>query len=113
MGFASQRHGPPTSSHSPVAIARNYPIVITVIGSLPGATVGTPYSASLNSVLSVSGGPGPFMWSVISGALPTGLGMDTSGNITGTPSATGTFNFTVQVIDILGNVGTISVGVVL
>lgn len=35
-------------------------------------------------------------------ALPTGLGMSSSGVISGTPTATGTFSFTVTVTDFLG-----------
>lgn len=111
MGFAAQRHSLPGPGMAPVAIVKNFPLVITVIGSLPQATVGTSYTASLSSVLLVSSGAPPFTWSVISGSLPTGLSMDTSGNITGTPTTQGTFNFTVQVIDPLGNAGVVNVGV--
>ena len=111
MGFASQRHSLPGPSHPPVAIKSNYNLIITITGSLPSATTGTPYSVSLSSVLSISGGLPPFTWTVISGALPSGLSMDTSGNIAGTPTTTGTYNFTVQIVDPIGNVGTLAIGV--
>lgn len=108
MGFASQRHSLPGPSHPPVAITSNYPLVVTT-QSLPSAIVGVFYSATL----SASGGVPPYTWTVISGALPPGLSLDTAGNITGTPTTQGTYNFTVQVVDPLGNVGSINVGVAL
>ncbi len=63
--------------------------------SLPSAIVGTAYSTQL----SASGGVPPYSWSVAAGALPGGLALSNSGAISGTPSASGTFNFTVRVAD--------------
>jgi mono/diheme cytochrome c family protein len=63
--------------------------------SLASATVGTAYSQTL----AASGGRTPYTWSRYSGTLPTGLTISTSGLISGTPSATGTFSFTVRVRD--------------
>jgi hypothetical protein len=64
--------------------------------SLPDGTVGSSY----NQTVSASGGLTPYSWSIISGSLPTGLAFNTStANISGTPTAYGTFNFTVQVAD--------------
>lgn len=62
--------------------------------SLPGGTVNTPYSATL----AVHGGKAPIAWSIASGALPKGLGLG-SGKISGTPTATGTFAFTLRAKD--------------
>lgn len=90
----------------PVAQTSVYPIFVAT-QSLPDATVGVPYSATFTA----GGGNGAYMWSVISGALPSGLSMDVNGNITGTPDTAGTFTFTVQVVDTLGNSATASVGV--
>ncbi len=90
----------------PVATISNYQLIVTT-QSLPSATVGSPYSATLTA----TGGLPPYTWSIISGSLPPGLSLDTSGNITGTPTTPGTYNFTVQVVDPIGNVGFISVGV--
>ena len=80
------------------------PVIITT-SSLPAATVGVAYSATLTA----TGGIPPYTWSVIAGALPTGLSLSGTGNITGTPSATGTFNFTVQAVDPDGNSGRMGV----
>ena len=111
MGFASQRHSLPSPSHPPVAIPKNYPLQITVLSSLPGATIGVAYSISLSNYLQITGGVPPYMWTIISGSLPPGLSMDGSGNITGTPTTSGTFSFTIQIVDPLGNSGSINVGV--
>ncbi len=62
--------------------------------SLPLAVAGTFYSVTL----AAAGGPAPYTWSLASGALPAGLQLNSStGTISGTPTATGTSNFTVQV----------------
>jgi uncharacterized protein (TIGR03437 family) len=63
--------------------------------SLAGGTVGVPYS----QVLAAAGGTPPYRWSVSSGALAAGLGLDPAGAIGGTPSAAGTFSLTIQVTD--------------
>lgn len=59
--------------------------------SLPDGTVNTAYSQSLTAT-----GAATITWSVTAGALPGGLTLSTEGVISGTPTVTGTFNFTVQ-----------------
>jgi Domain of unknown function (DUF4082)/Bacterial Ig-like domain (group 2)/Putative Ig domain len=62
--------------------------------ALPGGTVGVAYTATL----AASGGTPPYTWAITSGQLPAGLGLNAStGGISGTPTATGTSNFTVRV----------------
>ncbi len=63
--------------------------------SLTSGSLNVPYSASLVA----SGGVPPYTWSVVSGNLPAGLTLSTSGFISGTPTTIGTSNFTVQVAD--------------
>jgi hypothetical protein len=71
------------------------PLTINTV-SFPNGTVNTSYSAALNG----SGGTSPYTWSITLGALPTGLTLNPStGAISGTPTATGTFNFTARVAD--------------
>ena len=48
----------------------------------------------------------PFSWTLAGGALPTGLTLFPNGQIFGTPTATGTFTFTVRVIDSGGQAAT-------
>ena len=45
-------------------------------------------------------------WSIAGGALPPGLSLDPSGAITGTPTAAGSSNFTVQVKDAVNTIAT-------
>jgi hypothetical protein len=71
--------------------------------ALPPGTEGTPYTATLTA----SGGLQPYNWSISSGTLPPGLSLDpsTCNNssvpcmISGTPTASGPYVFTVQVQD--------------
>ncbi|MFG1886138.1 fibronectin type III domain-containing protein [Micromonospora sp. NPDC049102] len=50
--------------------------------------------------LTVAGGTSPFVWSVSAGSLPAGLSLDpATGLLSGTPTASGTFPFTVRVTD--------------
>ena len=68
------------------------PLVIST-KSLATGTVGALYS----STVAATGGALPYTWSIADGTLPTGLTLNTStGVISGTPSAAGTFNFVVQ-----------------
>jgi hypothetical protein len=70
--------------------------VISITGNLGPATVGGAY----NAVLSVSGGSAPYHFSISTGALPLGLSLEPSkGTISGIPSKSGTFVFTVVVTD--------------
>jgi hypothetical protein len=70
-------------------------LVITTM-MLPLGTVDVPYVAALGA----NGGTPPYTWSVISGTLPTNLTLDTNtGVISGTPTAGGASDFTVQVQD--------------
>jgi len=67
---------------------------ITTAGPLPTGTVGTAYGHTL----AASGGTAPYAWSVAAMALPAGLALNSStGVLGGTPTAAGTFTFTVQV----------------
>jgi Domain of unknown function (DUF4082)/Bacterial Ig-like domain (group 2)/Putative Ig domain len=70
--------------------------------SLPTGTVNIAYSATSTG----SGGTPPYAWSLASGTLPSGLGLSASGAITGTPTTTGTSNFTAKVTDAAQNTAT-------
>jgi subtilisin family serine protease len=67
--------------------------VLTV--SLPGATAGSAYSRQLSGV----NGSGSLTWSRTAGSLPSGISLSSAGVLSGTPSASGSFPFTVQVRD--------------
>jgi hypothetical protein len=69
---------------------------IAVSAKLPSATIGTAYNASI----SVSGGKAPYAFSVSSGTLPPGLSLSPeTGLITGTPTSSGSFSFSVSASD--------------
>lgn len=73
-----------------------YPTLTVSTSSLPVATQGVNYSATV----AASGGATPYSWSVSAGSLPTGLTLNGStGAITGAPASTGTSNFTVRLAD--------------
>jgi hypothetical protein len=67
--------------------------------SLPDGTVSQAYSETVQA----TGGVTPYSWSIVSGSLPAGLSLASStGVISGTPTGTGTSNFTVRVTDSQG-----------
>jgi len=77
-------------------------LFITTSPLLPQGQVGSPYYASLTA----TGDNPPFVWSIISGSPPPGVSLAASGVISGTPTTSGTFNFTARVTD--GAAGTAS-----
>jgi len=83
-----------TSNGSNLTIDNNALQVTTT--SLPNGYQWLNYGTNL----SATGGVTPYSWSIVSGSLPAGLTLDPgTGLISGTPSAFGTFNFTVRVTD--------------
>lgn len=99
------------SSVSPYTVTANKSITIgnpasplTLANVVPPpGEVGLAYTVSY----SASGGVGPYTWSISAGSLPAGLSIATStGIISGTPTAQGTFNLTVQVKDSIGATAT-------
>lgn len=72
------------------------PTILVNPATVPGATVAVAY----NQTLSASGGTAPYSFAITAGALPAGLSLNTgTGALTGTPTAAGTFNFTVTATD--------------
>jgi hypothetical protein len=71
----------------------------TITTTPPAATVGSSYCVSLAAT---GGIPGYGSWAVTSGSLPPGLSLDGYGHLTGTPTAAGTYSFTVSVTDGVG-----------
>jgi hypothetical protein len=72
------------------------PLTITSLSPLPAGTVGTAYSIPL----AASGGTPSLSWSIVSGALPDGVMINsTTGQLTGIPTTQGTSTFTIRVQD--------------
>ncbi|MFF0390716.1 putative Ig domain-containing protein [Kitasatospora sp. NPDC004615] len=64
---------------------------------LHDGTVGVPYS---DVVEATTENPNPQLtWTLVAGELPPGLTLNPDGTITGTPTAAGSYTFTVQVSD--------------
>ena len=101
------------------------PVIVLSPTSLPEGTLGTTYSQAITA----SGGPPSFSYSyaVTAGSLPPGLTLSSGGGLNGTPTANGTFSFTVTasgrssgtgtftgsqayVVAISANLGIVSVG---
>jgi len=93
-----------TDSETPAAVATTQ-LTLTIMGilttSLPAATLNSFYSQPVM----VAGGQRPYAWSITTGVLPPGLSLDGNCNqsstctIYGTPTATGSYPFTMQVKD--------------
>ena len=70
--------------------------IVTSATLLPGRLNG-PYAQNLTA----AGGTSPYTWTIAAGSLPPGLTL-AAGVIAGTPTASGSFSFTLQVTDSLG-----------
>ena len=56
--------------------------------------------ATFSTALAATGGTPPYSWSVVAGALPNGLQMDSlTGKIAGTPALSGNYSFMIKVQD--------------
>lgn len=76
----------------------NAPAITLTPATLPAATGSTAY----NQTLTASGGNGGYTFSLSTGALPPGIGLSSAGVISGTPTTTGSYTFTVQATDGFG-----------
>jgi pSer/pThr/pTyr-binding forkhead associated (FHA) protein len=71
-------------------------LVVTTPPGLPGGQAGVAYPAT---TLTAAGGIPPYTWTHPPGSLPAGLTLSSGGTISGTPSASGTTEFTVAITD--------------
>jgi hypothetical protein len=65
-------------------------------GTYPGAKVGQTYYGAAPPPV---GGTWPFTFTLMSGLVPPGLSLSSDGSLNGTPTAAGTYTFTLSVID--------------
>lgn len=82
------------------------PFSITVVGGPTALAITTPVTlpnamtyVAYSQPLAAKGGTSPYIWSLVSGALPLGLSLSSSGVISGSPTTAGQSNFSVQVMD--------------
>ena len=71
------------------------PAIAVTPDALPGAVRGQPYSVTM----AASGGATPYTFSLVSGALPVGMALHSTGLFDGTPTTTGSYSFTVRASD--------------
>jgi Putative Ig domain len=81
--------------------SRDYTIIVNPGVQFPTASlaVWTANLAGYSQTLSAVGGTAPFTFGVASGSLPPGLTLSASGLLSGTPTDSGSFNFTVTATD--------------
>ena len=90
-----------TDSASPAATATKSftltvsDLAIDTAATLPAAAVSVPYTETLLA----SGGTSPYTWALSSGTLPAPLTLSAAGVLSGTPTAAGTFSFSIKATD--------------
>lgn len=70
-------------------------VTITTTSPLPSGQNGSSYDVTLQAVSCFPG----YNWQQTAGSLPSGLIFETTGQLHGTPTTNGSFNFTAQVTD--------------
>jgi hypothetical protein len=94
---------PYTATEPETIVVAAAPIIaVTVTGNPPGGTVQSAYTTTF----SATGGTPPYAFSLLSGSLPPGLTLLSSGVLSGTPTTAGTSTFTIQAQDSVGTKGT-------
>lgn len=87
------------SDHPGLSVARTYTVnVVDGFGVTTSSLTQGKVGQSFTAQLSASGGVTPYVWT-LQGTLPAGLSLSPGGTITGTPTSTGSFPFTVQAVD--------------
>ena len=79
------------------------PVITSFLSVATQALAAGQTTAGYAFALQASGGPEPHQWTLTGGTLPPGIGLSAAGQLTGSPTADGTFTFTVRVVDADGN----------
>ncbi len=96
--LATDQRGLPRPAAPDIGAFQTQPQTLTLRpAALPGPTVGQTYS----TLVGATGGSGDYEFALASGTLPTGLALDTAGELSGTPAVTGTFGFILLATDAL------------
>ncbi len=94
--------GSPFSKTVGYTLSVSAPTITITPTTLPAATVAAAYSQSV----AAGGGTSPYTYTVTTGSLPAGLTLSSAGTIAGTPTAGGSFTFTVTAKDSANFTGT-------
>ncbi|MGD0832350.1 MAG: putative Ig domain-containing protein, partial [Terracidiphilus sp.] len=99
-----------TDSGTPNALTAATPALTLTVYAAPAITFGgvMPFEATndvaFTGSAAATGGAGALTYSILTGSLPTGLSLNaTTGAVTGTPTAGGTFSFSVEAADAYGD----------
>jgi hypothetical protein len=96
---------PPLTGTLPVSVQiTDSPIVVATTPAPPAGIVTNAFPGFTFAV--TSGGSPPFTWKVTLGALPPGVALGADGSLSGTPTAAGSFAFTVTATDSAPTPGT-------
>jgi uncharacterized protein with beta-barrel porin domain len=91
-----------STGNGPFAISQPFTLAVAaptlVVAPAPGS-IPVPYGAPFSQQFSASGGTGPYSFSITAGALPPGISFNSAGLLSGTATAPGTYNFTLQAQD--------------
>ena len=81
------------------------PVLVTTNAGLPFGNVGSPYGGAGGLQLNATGGTGPYTWTLLPGSYtPPGMALSSTGVLSGTPTSTGQYPFTVKVADNAGRI---------
>jgi hypothetical protein len=72
--------------------------VVTTVSPITAGTINVVYAG-----VTFAATGGAITWDLSAGALPAGMALSPAGVLSGTPTAAGTFNFTVRATNSLGN----------
>ncbi|MEE1944980.1 MBG domain-containing protein [Pedobacter sp. KR3-3] len=98
---ASTGTGPYTGSRA-YSFTIGAPAIVVNPATVSGGAIASAYSQNITA----SGGTLPYSFAVTAGSLPAGTSLNgTTGSISGTPTAGGTFNFTITATDATGGAG--------
>ncbi len=92
---ATDSSNPQLTTTRPVSITINASGATITIASPPAATVNKPYTGTIP----VTGGTGPYTCLLTSGTLPSGLTLNSSCVVAGTPTTAGSTTVTVKATD--------------
>jgi hypothetical protein len=93
--------GPTKAATAPPPAPKPCTAIAVSPASVPGATQGQSYSQKFSG----SGGTGPYTFRMGSGSLPPGTTLASSGALSGTPTAAGSYKFAVDATDAKGCAG--------